>query len=554
MINLVMLRLSLILEMRNLGGSHGKTSPSMLRQLNWSGAVHKFALTALILTISKPIASYAQGLPDWARSASAQQLSTFYAAQASLKQRLKLSTAMLESISSIVGKNYGSGGFIDLLQDLKDRAELASKLQNDVIKLLSAVQGLPSGQNRDDADQLLRMASENLEAGLLEKAQTELANLSTLRWERSGNDREIWTQAIVAQADVAHIRFGADAAIGVLSSARSGLLMNATKIDAELMLKQIDIYLDEWGRKGTRQPIDRAIVIVDDGLRSISPKLYRTEYGGLQLRAYHVVRGLSAWDQSVISRAIPSLVNCLELLRETDGEDFFRAHIAYAVLQPSYKEYDQAIDHINDLFGFASIKNNTKLMGDLFFTRALIKSEKAKGLKDIDPTKGILLKEVLSDYAGATLFYSKAGQPTFSIQINILVAKQENAFCCLPFPQRMIALSQAVKEIVNASNFWNKAEEPSSWSHVQAIIGSSFQAIAAERYNYAKKIDDFPEMQIALDETRVARQYYLTSLEHITEINYGYSSDRYKATLKEIESNIAVIERRLAGRMSHLSN
>jgi hypothetical protein len=503
-------------------------------------------LTAALLLI-QPQISFAQSLPAWAQGATPKQWNGIVAAKASLQKRLNLSSDLLESISLAVGMNYKSRGFLGYLQDLKENAELARKTKNDVVSMQNSVQKLPAGKMRDDASSLLQSALLDIEAGRLEMAQEKLTRLANLRWARSGDDLAIWMQAIVAQSDVARIRFGAESAADILATARSGLLANTTKISVELLLKQAKIYSGEATRKGTKEPHERAMAILNAGLKSLNPDEYPTESGRIHLAISMLWYELTRWDSASWQRATSTLLEASKRLQPGDGDDYIEMQIFAADIDRVYRNYDSAINRLNLLLALEGVNGSEKWRGTALHRRAIAQSDKAHWLKDDDANKSRLSAAAIADSESAIVASGRAGEPNGGSKVNLLLYKQGYAKCCVAMPKRLDVMAQAVDELENTSEFWSKSEDPASWHNVQLIIGRSFLSLAKERYNAAKLIDDFSEMHLAMTEMQKARQYYANGVAFMTETNVGSSRNSIESELKDINESISIIEKRLAG-------
>lgn len=503
---------------------------------------------AAFLSIVAPTGAGAQGIPEYAQGISPVQWNTFKAAQASLQKRLNLSEAMLASISRIVGKGYRTRGFLGVLQDLKDSAELAAKLQGDVASLRAQVKLLPAGSIRTDAEALLVEARADLEAGRLELAETKLTSLANLRWAKSGADLAIWLQATIAQSDVVRIRIGPEAAAKVLGDARAGLLASTAKLGAELLLREAAIFQWEHESRGTREPLDRALAILDGGLKSVDFQANRAEYGRIQLAITQVTIRLAAWDASFNKRVTEAYAEAAKFVSPGDTDDYLSLQYLLSESEMASDRGDAAIARMDAVLKQTDLDWTPARRMMAQYQLARMRSARADQLKSNSAERAALYRAAIADNEAAIKTAQAGGLPFPSAQINGLSYKMSLAVCCVPVPRKFQEMQEAITQIVKAESFWSKSESPASWYHVQTIIGGYFREIAAERYNHAILVNDVPAMETALDEMRTARRYYLSGLAFMTENNVGSGRAKFESELGVIDSNIAVMERRLGSR------
>ncbi len=509
--------------------------------------MRKIHLIAGVLALSWAAVVQAQVMPDWAKGATAQQVSTFNSVRAGLQKRLKLSTSMLDAISRIVGTDYKSGKFLDLLQDLKERAELAGKLQLDLVAMRSSVQRLPSGPTRTSAALLIAAASADLAAGRLGPAEDKLGQVVVLRWGNSGSELALWMQSVVAQSNVVLIRRGADAAVDVLGSARAGLMSNTVQVDTQLLLKQADVYLAEKQKRGTRAPLDKALALIDDGISRLDSAKYPSQFSALQLKKARFLHQLTSWDNSARAKADAALGIARAGIKTDDREAYRELLETSADFHYIYNRFDQAIATADQMIELGKAQQDTDLIATALHWRAMAEGQRARELQGGSPLQSAWYAASLRDYQSSIAFRSQAGKPSSGTRINLVLARIGMAMCCAAPFQKLRQVEGAVAEITGAEHYWSKVDDPASWHHVQTIIGSSYRTLAALRYQEARLSRNKPSITQALREMQLARRYYVNGSQFMNEINAGeYHAQSVATQIKEIDAEIQLYQQALA--------
>lgn len=521
----------------------------MCRPANLNVAMHSgraaMLAVALALTVQPPL--QAQAMPNWAKGATAQQVSTFNAARAGLQKRLRLSNSMLDSIARIVGKDYKSGKFLDLLQDLKDRAELARKLQDDMAAMRGSVRMLPPGAIRSDADRLLADSRADLDAGRLELAEAKLAQLAALRWDRSGADLALWMQSVLAQSDVVRIRRGADAAVDVIGTARAGLLADTTRTDTQLLLKQVDVYLTEEGRRGTRAPLDKALALIADGLSRLDPVRNPLEFGQVQLIYADVLYELARWDQTVWPKAAVALSAARAGIHVSDGDAYLKLLQSEIEHHHIAGQTDAVLKDADELIGLARSNRDDVMLAEGLHGRALAESDFARSLDNGNLAKASWYEASIRDNLESIAAAARIGRTTSGTRVNLITVRIGLALCCVKQADQLPTVEQAVAEMTRAEDFWSRSEDPASWYHIQTIIGSSYRSLAALRYQGARLTRDKAAITKALQEMRLAKQYYVNGSQFMTALNIGaFGEDKVAKDMADVDASIQTYQQALS--------